>query len=311
MSVFQRLLASVRDDGAAVLVRVADHDGSVPREKNAWMVVRPSGAFYGTIGGGALEWDAQAQARRMMQARGARFLSRAQALGPSLGQCCGGHVVLHFELFMADDEAQLVHLADLAPTTPLAAAIGPDGRVVRQVHGRENIIGRDGWLENYDAKPAPLLLFGAGHVARALVLALTPLPFSVRWIDSRKDAFPDKVSAHVRCIFAAHPVDELANAPAGASVLIMTHAHAEDLAIASAALRADQFRYVGVIGSQTKRARFVSQMKKAGFSDGMTEQLVCPIGVPGLRGKEPAVIAASIAADLLMRRLEHSGVHHG
>ncbi|MGL4322886.1 MAG: xanthine dehydrogenase accessory protein XdhC [Beijerinckiaceae bacterium] len=307
MTVFQCLLDSVTHGGAAVLVRVADHDGSVPREKNAWMVVQPSGAFYGTIGGGALEWDAQAQARRMIQARDARFLSRAQALGPSLGQCCGGHVVLHFELFLAEDEAQLVYLANFAPSTPLAAAIGPDGRVVRQVHDNGNISGRDGWIENYDAKPAPLLLFGAGHVARALVLALTPLPFSVRWIDSRKDAFPGKVAAHVRCIYAAHPVEELANAPAGASVLIMTHAHAEDLAIASAAIGATQFRYVGVIGSQTKRARFASQMKKAGFSDGMIGQLICPIGVPGLRGKEPAVIAASIAADLLMRRLENSG----
>ena len=146
---------------------------------------------------------------------------------------------------------------------------------------------------------APLYLFGAGHVGRALTLALAPLPFDVRWIDSRADAFPSHAPANARLIHSLDPPSELSAAPDGALVLVMTHSHPLDLAIVSAALPQDRFALVGLIGSATKKARFESQMRAAGIGDDQLAKLVCPIGVPGIPGKEPPVIAAAVAAQLL------------
>ena len=143
-------------------------------------------------------------------------------------------------------------------------------------------------------------LFGAGHVGRALALALAPLPFAVRWIDPRRDAFPTHAPANVTLIHAPEPAAELASAPDSALVVVMTHSHALDLEIVAEALRVERFGYVGLIGSATKRARFLSQMRAAGLTEVQLARLVCPIGVPGLESKDPAVIAASTAAQLLI-----------
>ena len=143
-------------------------------------------------------------------------------------------------------------------------------------------------------------LFGAGHVGRALALALAPLPFAVRWIDPRRDAFPTHTPANVTLIHASEPVAELASAPDKALVVVMTHSHALDLEIVAEALRVERFGYVGLIGSATKRARFLSQMRAAGLTEVQLARLVCPIGVAGLESKDPAVIAASTAAQLLI-----------
>ncbi len=145
-----------------------------------------------------------------------------------------------------------------------------------------------------------MLLFGAGHVGRALALALAPLPFAVRWIDSRRDAFPAYAPANVALIHSSEPAGELAAAPDGALVVVMTHSHALDLDIVAAALAAERFCFVGLIGSSTKRARFLSQMRAAGISEAALARLVCPIGAPVLESKDPAVIAASTAVQLLI-----------
>ncbi|MGL5735223.1 MAG: xanthine dehydrogenase accessory protein XdhC, partial [Beijerinckiaceae bacterium] len=149
--------------------------------------------------------------------------------------------------------------------------------------------------------------FGAGHVAQALVLALAPLPFSVRWIDGRDGVFPAAVPGSVVCVASRDPAAEIAQAPADAMVLVMTHSHALDLDIVMAALASQRLGYVGLIGSASKRARFVAQLAKAGLDAATLARLICPVGLPGLPGKEPAVIAASIAADLLMRRAGEKG----
>ncbi len=143
-------------------------------------------------------------------------------------------------------------------------------------------------------------LFGAGHVGRALALALAPLPFAVRWIDSRREAFPALSPANVSLVFAPDPAAELAGAPDGALIVVMTHSHALDLEIVAAALGAERFGFVGLIGSSTKRARFLSQMRAAGLPEGSLAGLVCPIGTPGLESKDPAVIAASTVVQLLI-----------
>ena len=137
---------------------------------------------------------------------------------------------------------------------------------------------------------------------------MAPLPFAVRWIDPRPDEFPKLAPANVKMVAAVDPPAELAAAPDGALVLAITHSHPLDLAVVAEALRQDRFAYVGMIGSATKRARFVSQLRAAGIAEERIAKLVCPIGVAGIVGKDPAVIAVAVAAQLLMARGAGSGV---
>jgi xanthine dehydrogenase accessory factor len=266
MQPYRRLIESIEAEGAAALVSLVETKGSSPREAGAVMVVRPSGGFFGTIGGGAMEWRALAEARETLgQGRGASRRS-VVALGPELAQCCGGRVEWRIETF--DDH-------DLERLRPLAEA------------------------ERGSAPGRAVYLFGAGHVGRALALALAPLPFQLRWIDSREAAFPVYAPANATRVRSSDPPAELAGAPEGALVIVMTHSHPLDLAIVAEALRQDRFGYVGLIGSATKRARFLSQMRAAGLAEAALAKLVCPIGISGIEGKEPPVIAASVAAQLL------------
>ncbi len=309
MIVWGRLAGLLRAHGAAALVAVHEARGSAPREAGARMVVRPDGAFHGTIGGGRLEWEALAAARAALSAgRGpARFLD--QALGPDLGQCCGGHVRLLVETFGREDLAEVEALAGLEAAGPFEArcALGAGGRVVRTAgapvsspRGRGE--GDAAWTESYGEDRTDLLLFGAGHVGRALVLALAPLPFRVRWIDTRPDAFPGAVPPNAVPVRTEAPEAEIAAAPAGAFVLVMTHDHPLDLAITAAALARPDLPFVGLIGSATKRARFERRFRELGLPPERVAGLACPIGLPGIAGKEPAVIAAATAAQLLAER---------
>jgi len=194
-----------------------------------------------------------------------------RALGPDLGQCCGGRVRLATERLGPED---------LPRIEGLAAAEAEEGK----------------------AAALPVMLFGAGHVGRALVLALAPLPVRVTWVDGRQNAFPRHAPANVAAVEGSDTARLIATAPEGAAILAMTHSHALDLEIVAAALRERRFPYVGVIGSATKRARFVTQLRQAGVADDLIDTLVCPIGLPEIAGKEPAVIAASVAAQLLLVR---------
>jgi xanthine dehydrogenase accessory factor len=259
------ILARLQADGALVRVSLASVRGSAPREEGADMLVFGDGSFTGTIGGGTLEWLALAEAQRLFQRDNARSTLR-KSLGPDLGQCCGGQVTLQFERFAAAQKDELLQ------------------QLLRSKYN------------------TPLLLFGAGHVGRALVMALAPLPFDVRWIDPRPAAFPQAVPGNVRIEAMHDPVVALASAGPGSLVAVMTHSHALDLAIVSAALGDPHFAYVGLIGSETKRARFTSQMRRAGMADAAIARLVCPIGSKEITGKEPAIIAAGIVLQLLLER---------
>jgi xanthine dehydrogenase accessory factor len=249
---------------AAVLVSVIGTEGSVPRETGAWMLVFAD-AVGGTIGGGRLEFDAIAQAR--MQLRGTAGGTREQryALGPSLGQCCGGVVHLAFELVGPADASRL--------------------------------------QERLSPRLAPLALFGGGHVGRALIQALAPLPFGVTWIDSRDEIFPVQVPDHVTCEHSDPVHAAVPGLPSGTRVLIMSFSHAEDLDVVAASLRRlrerDDLPYVGLIGSKTKWAAFQHRLQERGFTRTELARVTCPIGLPGITGKEPEVIAASVVAQIL------------
>ncbi len=309
MLAFRRLIDAIEAEGSAALVTLARVRGSSPREAGARMVVRPSGGFHGTIGGGALEWAALEAALAALKAGRGPAARRSLALGPELAQCCGGRVDWRIEIFDRRDVEDLGVLAaaEGEGVKTLTARVGGDGRVERRLDrdrpgGRltGNLPDAGGWTEPIGESARAVYLYGAGHVGRALALALAPLPFVVRWIDSRREAFPSRTPANVALFHVPEPASELASAPDGALIVVMTHSHAIDLEIVAAALKAERFGYVGLIGSATKRARFLKQMRDAGMTEAMLAKLVCPIGVPGIGGKDPAVIAASTAAQLLM-----------
>jgi len=240
----------------AVLVTVLRAEGSTPREAGTKMVVAED-ALHGTIGGGHLELEAVTLARAILtRARQGEEVAapvvRELALGPSLGQCCGGRTTLLLE-----------------PVLPV----------------RWNVA-----------------VFGAGHVGKALVKVLAGLPCAVTWIDSRADELPAHPPAGVRCVVSESPEEEVASLPDGADVVVMTHSHALDLAVVDAALRRGVHAYVGVIGSRTKRGKFVQRLAARGRSPEELGRMTCPVGVPGIRGKHPGVIAVAVAAQLLERR---------
>jgi xanthine dehydrogenase accessory factor len=298
------------ENGAAVLVTLAQVQGSSPREPGARMMVRPDGRFSGTIGGGALEWLALAEAQSMMAGPGASYRRLDKALGPELGQCCGGRVLVTLERFGAADLERVGRLATAERAGGFTTLAEPGHPTMRMTASPDLIPAgvryaqlADGRIvERFGADVTALYLFGAGHVGQHLVLALAPLPFAVTWIDPRAGAFPSHVPANVTCRAGNEPVRLLEQAPDGAFVAIMTHSHALDLNVAAAALKARRFPYVGLIGSGTKRARFVSTLRQIGLATGDIDLLVCPIGLTEIHDKAPAAIATSIAAQLLIRR---------
>jgi len=303
----ERFLA---EHGAAVLITLAESAGSSPREVGARMVVRPDGRFSGTIGGGALEWLALAEAQQMMACgdKTARFRRLNKALGPELGQCCGGRVAVTLERFEPGDLDNVAALA-AAERAARILTVSEPGQPMRRSLAAGSPEGPgyaklpDGRVaERFGPNATPLYLFGAGHVGQSLVLALAPLPFAVTWIDPRPASFPSHVPGNVSCHTGTDPVRRLETAPDGAFVAIMTHSHALDLDVTAAALLARRFAYVGLIGSATKRARFAGTLRQIGLGDDDIARLVCPIGLTEIRDKAPAAIAAAVAAQLLIRR---------
>ena len=167
---------------------------------------------------------------------------------------------------------------------------------------RRSVAPLAAWTESYGVARHPVWLFGAGHVGRALALALAPLPFAITWCDSREGAFPAHIPANVTPLRHDAPDALVAEIPAGSFVLVMTHSHPIDLAVTAAALAREDLPYVGLIGSKTKRARFEKRYRELGITDARIAQLACPIGIAGITDKDPAIIAASTAAQLLALR---------
>ena len=259
----------------AVLVQVQSTQGSAPRAAGAWM-----GVFFdvvvGTIGGGQLEFQAIDEARRRLGGAATDNAGdevQRYPLGPSLGQCCGGIVHLRYER--------------------VSAASVPELR------------------SRLATRHAPVALFGGGHVGRALVNVLGTLPFVVTWIDSRDSIFPTVLPPNVACDHSEPVQGAVAGLVGGSRVLIMSFSHAEDLDVVAACLmrRREQndLPYIGLIGSKSKWAAFRHRLEQRGFSAGELEQVSCPIGLPGIAGKEPEVIAVSVAAQLLRQLSDHKG----
>ena len=284
MKTWAHIVKALETHGTCAMVSVVGVEGSTPREVGARIVVTPLG-FHGTIGGGTLEWHAIAKAQTLLGKPTQHKLS-SHSLGPDLGQCCGGRVRLVTETFALSDLADAKHYA-------LQESEG-----VFTLQGR---ILEAEFIEQFGDRNRKLFLFGAGHVGRATVLTLAPLPFDVVWIDPREGAFPGVSPLNVILVHSQNPAAELASAPVDSFVLVMTHDHGLDLDIIDAALRNSSIVFTGLIGSATKRARFSRRLRDAGVADEKIKALACPIGISGIKSKLPAAIAAATATQLLER----------
>lgn len=145
----------------------------------------------------------------------------------------------------------------------------------------------------------PVLLFGAGHVGRALAPLLAELPVTLRWIDERAQEFPEPMPRHAERVVSDSPVDLVTDAPSGAAYIIMTHQHPLDFALLEAALRRGDAGYIGVIGSRSKWQRFRMRLEHRGFESAQVARVRCPIGLAAVPGKRPAEIAVSVAGELI------------
>lgn len=312
----------------AVLVTVARVEGSVPREPGARMLVE-AGRFHGTIGGGHLEHRALEIARGML-ASGAQAHIERFPLGPGLGQCCGGVAYLSFEFADVEQLALLAERRNEDSWRVVAMGGSAAPRMLERVggeaahptglfdgHGHQlaggavpafdrtlgtHVMEEGGrrWLVDAVLAPrAHLMLFGAGHVGAAIVRALAELPCRVTWVDERDDLFPPAIPANVTVEATDTPEALVENAPQGTSFLVMTHSHALDLRLSHAILSRPGSHWFGLIGSTTKRRQFEHRLRERGVDACRLEAMVCPVGLPGIEGKAPAVIAASVAAQLL------------
>ncbi len=295
IALLDTLATTVAEGRPAVWVTVVATRGSTPRETGASMLV-DAGTIAGSIGGGRLELCAIERARALLQgardcAAPSRQLER-MPLGARLGQCCGGEMMLAFDVVLPSR-------ADWVAEARAAQANDADWRALLAAHLPACAFAVTERL--------PVALFGAGHVGSALATLLVRLPVSLTWIDSRDAAFAPEAEAVARCIVSDAPEAEVGTLPPECAAVVMTHSHALDLEIVHAWLRRGDFRFLGLIGSRTKRRRFEHQLRLRGHGEAALSRLVCPIGVDGIRGKEPEVIAVAIAAQLLrMRPQTHS-----
>lgn len=253
-------LSALADRGeAAVLVTVAGVRGHAPREAGAKMLVSAS-ETWDSVGGGNLEMAA---------------IERARAL-----------LACH-------------------ATTPELLTLRLTDRAANE-HGRQCCGGEVTLLLEPLATARPTLaVFGVGHVGLALANILSTLPMHLHLVDSREAQLaPERLAglsggaARLHIHHAPIPELALAELPAGSHLVILTHDHAEDAALCDAALRRPDLGFIGLIGSRVKWVRFREQLKAAGHSERDLARITTPIGLPGIRGKSPAVIALSVAAQL-------------
>jgi len=307
------LAARVARDGRAALVTIAHASGSTPREAGTSMIVGASDVF-ATIGGGHLEFEAIRIGRDAL-AQGERprpWLVRFP-LAARLGQCCGGVATLVFAVVDARDLAWIDEAAQYERercAMTIVTRIGGDGdahTVERRPEATASgaVLATDEGATSLVHTIVPtdfnVVIFGNGHVGRALVQVLGVLPVHVRWVDERESDFPAAVPANVEVVATDAPEAELVDAPRGAFVVVATHNHALDLAVVTAALSRDDWRYLGLIGSVSKRNQFEKRLAARGFAPEQLARITCPIGRTGLaiRSKNPGAIAVAVAAEML------------
>lgn len=256
------LAAFFADNPETIVCTLASVRGSSPREQGAFMLVGPR-ALFGTIGGGALEYLVIEHARRLISSGEAQAVMDVP-LGPEIGQCCGGRVGVS------------LCFADAALREELSRTVAAEDAALPHVY-----------------------VFGAGHVGRSLAQILALLPVRLEVIDTRReelDLLPSAISSRL----VALPEAVIRSAPEGSSFVILTHDHALDFLLAQEALGRTDAAYIGMVGSETKRAKFSSWFREQGGNADALRRLVSPIGAQGLGDKRPSVIAALAAAEIMV-----------
>lgn len=259
MSEWRRMVENLRREGAPVMLVSVDSIVGSTPREAGAKMLVTAERQYGTIGGGNLEYQACRIARDQL-ALGEDGGLRRFPLGAGLGQCCGGLVNLMFERLDADSDWSRAEL---------------------------------------DEDRIELYLFGAGHVGAALVRALQGLPVNVHWVDTRDGMLPEDSADVVEIVCTDTPEAEIDLAPSGSYFLVMTHDHTLDQRLCEQILARDDFTYFGLIGSASKRRNFETRMRRRGADPQKFARMTCPIGIDGIRGKRPAQIAISVAAEIL------------
>ena len=311
--------AAVSAQQACVLITLVKVQGSVPRELGARLLVS-EGACVGTIGGGHLEWKAIQHAQALLTQNQPISSLETFTLGPQLDQCCGGVATIHYESFPLANITWLETLIErwqqglstrlksypqTWPDTGRARALLDTKNSLPTLELNELPTGEFCLSECLSPPQFRVVLFGAGHVAQALVQILLPLDCQLIWVDNRADLFPEFASeqtASLNCIVTNPAAFAATQTPAHSFCLIMTHEHSLDLEICAHLLARSNLAYVGLIGSATKAARFRKRLAEQGLSQLQVANLVCPIGIDGIEAKQPAAIAIGVAAQLLQLR---------
>ncbi|MCJ2183473.1 xanthine dehydrogenase accessory protein XdhC [Novosphingobium sp. 1949] len=292
------------EEAPCALVSVLATEGSAPRGAGTRMLVRREDQE-GTIGGGSLEYRAVEQARAILAMPAGSWRVQDYPLGPLLGQCCGGRVRLLIEHL---DPTGLDWLHDAEPGRMLETRFG-ETTLARRIFDRETATRQSARgdkpeagtrvIEPVGERPRPVYLFGAGHVGQAIARHATGLPLQLAWFDTR----PEMAAIDGVTVVALEDIATcIEQAPADAAIVILTHDHPLDYHLTLAALSRDPVAFVGLIGSSTKLARFNARLRADGVGEAARARLTAPIGVPGVKGKEPDVIAISVLAQLLQLR---------
>ncbi|MDE0309868.1 MAG: xanthine dehydrogenase accessory protein XdhC [Acidiferrobacterales bacterium] len=314
-----------------VAVTVIEVIGSAPREIGARMLVTDSGE-YESIGGGNLEYNAIRRAREILQCTSDSLReTKMFGLGVEMHQCCGGAVRLLFEKPSPEEVASCARefesqnsrtikylvtpLHDETPSIVLNNKSDYDQVPELFGHATDSLLraavpnacvvgdGISEWLvTRLDDLPTNVVVFGAGHVGKALIRLLGDLPFRIEWVDQRSDMFPLTVPDNVAVIDQVDLKEILMNQEPGTFYAVMTHSHGLDYEICLEILKQRDFGWLGLIGSSTKRRRFDKRFVADGIDPFTLRRLECPIGVAAIKGKHPAVIAMSTAAKLLEER---------
>jgi len=280
------------DKKPAIVITLVEVFGSAPRNTGVKMLVW-NGGQAGTIGGGELEFRLVKMAKEMLQQPHMRPVLQDFPLGPVLGQCCGGFVTAMLEPLgkhCFGDEKMSVQTC-LQSGEKTLIAVNDDSSKIIITADKKCII------EPPFQPPISIYLFGAGHIGTALAKILLDMDVDLNWIDSRRGMHP---AAQIY----DDPVQMAISAPADALFVIVTHCHDLDYDLCYNILRKNDFKFCGLIGSDTKKARFVQRLQKDGITEKQTGQLTCPVGLNGIGGKHPTEIAVAIAAQLLQKMKE-------
>ena len=234
--------------------------GSSPRNSDTEMFISETDTL-GTIGGGQLEYLVINHSKKMIAENIKKDILKI-SLGPEIGQCCGGKV-----------EVSLLEMYEKDKCLALNR------------------------FNKKDKNLPHVYVMGAGHVGRALALQLQYLPVRCVLIDSRVDELA-KCSADVETRLSAIPEEDIKSAPRGSAYVILTHDHALDFILCGAALDRHDAKYVGMIGSKTKRVKF-KKWYQVNYDNNLIRDFTCPIGNVKNQDKRPSIIASFVAAEVI------------